>query len=149
MYEGGALGRSATLACHATDVPPTCLPLQTTAADGAVSRREALALLKHWYLTSTHSGTGKAEGGLATVGLGSTALSDGVALGGAVEGEEAARLWRDDGEFMGWVEGASGAARIAMELKVEKGQGNCLLLVWGRRRACLMDGCAWLGCCGQ
>ena len=87
------------------------------AADGSVGRREALALLRSWYLGSLlpqQPGLSPKRSSLVV----SPRSHHGAGGAGGGEEEEAARLWRDDAAFLGWVEGASGAARIAMELKV-------------------------------
>lgn len=70
------------------------------AADGSVGRTDGMALLKAWYLSSAAS-----QGG--TLSISDFASSAHVAA-----------PWEDDRAFLSWVEGASGAARIAMELKV-------------------------------
>lgn len=76
------------------------------AADTAVSREEAVALLQMWFLTSPPA---PAPTAIATRGV---VLSQ-VAAGGP----EAA--WSDDAAFLGWADGATGTARVAVELKVK------------------------------
>jgi acetyl-CoA carboxylase/biotin carboxylase 1 len=85
------------------------------AADAGVDRAEALALLRAWFLSSAQPAAGAGGGGAR----GGAAAAGGVELAPPGAGEDAAQaaLWRDDGAFMAWAEGASGAARIAMELK--------------------------------
>lgn len=74
-------------------------------ADGAVDAEEAVLMLRSWFASSQVAGHGSSTNG----GSGRVA---GVELAG-----DHGSLWQDDKAFMGWVESASGAARIAMELK--------------------------------
>lgn len=112
-----------------------------------MGRQEATALLKYWYLSSAtasasasphrsphyHHHSRKVGGASGAAGPGvrlaegnaaaPTAGADGGAAGTASEAvaAEDQRLWRDDAAFLAWVEGGSGAARIAMELKASPG----------------------------
>eukprot|EP00887_Chlorella_sp_A99_P005434 scaffold1.g5434.t1 len=102
------------------------------AADGSVARPAARALLRSWFLTSplaaAAAGGGGSSDGEEGGGEGGAprraprrAAPPGVLLAGARPGAEAEaaaeRLWQDDGAFLDWVEGGSGAARVALELK--------------------------------
>lgn len=118
-------------------LPPSCLephPLPpaagpSAAADAGISRQQALGLLRSWYLSTPHPGSPAAgEDGSALLGLGSAAGGAAVAsapagqvqASGAAEAAAAEQevAWADDAAFMEWVQGAGGAARVAMELRL-------------------------------
>ncbi|KAL4426359.1 hypothetical protein ABPG77_004653 [Micractinium sp. CCAP 211/92] len=111
------------------------------AADGSISRQQALGLLRSWYLSSPHPSPSAASGedggallGLDSAAAGSAGLRGTVAAAAAANGapagpEQAAGAaaaaaaeqegaWADDAAFMEWVQGAGGAARVAMELRL-------------------------------
>ena len=106
-----------------------------------MGRKEGVELLKSWYLSSAAARPGRGGKG-GNYGAGSAA---GVVLRGARApsnepspksptqqqqlvatgsgdaarwAEEEERIWKDDVAFLTWVEHASGAARVAMELRV-------------------------------
>jgi acetyl-CoA carboxylase/biotin carboxylase 1 len=79
------------------------------AADSSVTRENAVRLLRSWFLSSPRVGR---ESGETLAACASVEL----AVVGK-KGQEHESLWMDDGAFMAWVESATGAARIAMELK--------------------------------
>jgi hypothetical protein len=92
-----------------------------------VSRRQALALLRSWFATSPHDppsapesaygandahhSASKASNGGSNIELAQPAPFDDPGVAAAEQ------AWQDDTAFMAWAEGASGAARIAMELR--------------------------------
>lgn len=82
--------------------PPT-----TTAADESVSRRQATALLRSWYLSSPHDSP--ADG---------YAERDALAPAPTGPEAEAEADWQDDAAFMEWVQGGGGASRVALELRL-------------------------------
>jgi acetyl-CoA carboxylase/biotin carboxylase 1 len=100
-----------------------------SAADASVGRRQALELLRDWYLsTAVDPPTSPARGAAPTAAAAAAssscapaAATDGVQLActlAAGSGAAAAeRAWQDDGAFMAWAQGAGGAARIALELR--------------------------------
>ena len=76
------------------------------AADGGVlTKSDAIELLKSWFASSFTTTTGGGGGS----GGGRTAITNTNA--------NAEEIWSNDALFMAWIESASGAARIAMELK--------------------------------
>lgn len=113
---------------------PACLHPAPAAADAGISRHQALGLLRSWYLSTPHHGSPAAgEDGAALLGLDSAAGGsrppDAAAAGGPSDvvqakgaagaaAVERARAWADDAAFMEWVQGAGGAARVAMELRM-------------------------------
>lgn len=93
----------------------TCpTPSRPAAADESVSRHQALRMLRSWYL-STSDSTACALADSSSEGLASALAPAGPQAGTAAE-EQA--VWQDDGAFLEWVQGGSGAARIAMELRL-------------------------------
>ncbi|KAL4859471.1 Acetyl-CoA carboxylase 1 [Chlorella vulgaris] len=100
-----------------------------SAADASVGRRQALELLRGWYLsTSIDLPTSPARGAAPTAAAAAAssscapaAATDGVQLACTLAagsgGAAAERAWQDDGAFMAWAQGAGGAARIALELR--------------------------------
>lgn len=151
--EGGLLERCSILArttssaqsrlliCFLTHSPPACSSPNPAAADGSISRQQALGLLRSWYLSSPHPSPSAASGedggallGLDSAAAGSAGLRGTVAAAAAAHGapagpEQAAGAaaaaaaeqegaWADDAAFMEWVQGAGGAARVAMELRL-------------------------------
>jgi hypothetical protein len=80
--------------------------LLPAAADSGISRRQALALLRSWFLSSPHRSEAASDA------AGSNALAAGA------EGAAEERQWQDDAAFMEWAQGASGAGRVALELRV-------------------------------
>ncbi|KDD75664.1 hypothetical protein H632_c563p3 [Helicosporidium sp. ATCC 50920] len=82
-------------------------------ADPGLGRAAAREALKNWFLSSPLP---------AAPAVGSPQRGSGVVLPPASRrGEE---LWRNDGQFLEWVEGGSGAARVAMELKALRLQAS-------------------------
>ncbi len=85
-----------------------------------MGRQEALALLKNWYLSSSSSrqvpATAWDQAAEADAGAGASERQGARRAPLTEEGD--GDLWRDDLAFLSWVEGGSGAARIALELKV-------------------------------
>jgi len=85
-----------------------------SAADDIVGGDAAKTLLKSWFLTTPNSNSynnAATQGFLSnnnTTTITTTTIT--------INGEDAAG-WNDDACFMSWAEGASGAARIAVELK--------------------------------
>lgn len=106
-----------------------------------MGRKEGVQLLKSWYLSSAaarpgrggkgaHSAAGSASG-VVLRGAGapsnepspmSPTQQQQLAATGSGDAarwaEEDERMWKDDVAFLAWVEHASGAARVAMELRV-------------------------------
>lgn len=74
------------------------------AADSSITRDEAVGLLRSWFLSSPRVAR-EAVAACRDIEL---------AVGKGLEHES---RWTDDGAFMAWMESATGAARIAMELK--------------------------------
>lgn len=105
---------SRTAVCGIASYPPTAprcrmaelsLVQHVQAADDALTRDEARSLLQLWYLTSPPSPAATA------------APPRGVVLSHAVaDGPEYS--WADDDAFLGWADGPTGTARVAVELKV-------------------------------
>ena len=90
-------------------LPPPAAPSPAPAADESVSRRQALGLLRSWYLSTR-------AGGAAT---GALDLAPAGPPGGATApGDAEAAAWADDDAFMEWAEGGGGAARVALELRM-------------------------------
>jgi len=81
-------------------------------ADGTVTREETVRMLRSWFATSQvpRPADGAKNRIAAMVGVELACTQPGVS--------EAERLWQDDTAFMAWVESSSGAARIALELKL-------------------------------
>jgi hypothetical protein len=101
-----------------------CLPplFARAAADCTVSRRQALALLRGWYLSAPHdpppvssprtaspANCASSDGRIDGVELATPAGSDAAAA--------AERAWQDDAAFMAWAQGSGGGARVALELR--------------------------------
>lgn len=74
-----------------------------------ISRTEARAMLRSWFLSSPLPSVRKSNDSHRLVG---------VQLSIEEVSDENVALWNDDDVFMAWAESASGAARIAMELKI-------------------------------
>lgn len=79
------------------------------AADGSVSRADALRMLRSWFLSSPRPAPPAAASAGHPV--------QGVQLAPAEDESPGMQFWRDDAAFMAWAQGSNGAARIAMELK--------------------------------
>jgi hypothetical protein len=79
---------------------------RAAAADSGISRRQALALLRSWFFSSPHRSEAASDAG------------SGSALAAGAEGAAEERQWQDDAAFMEWAQGASGAGRVALELRV-------------------------------
>jgi len=76
------------------------------AADDAVSLADAKAMIRDWFLNSPRKETDDMAAAILVENVGAR-LSD----------AEAEAIWENDAEFLRWVEGPTGAARISLELR--------------------------------
>lgn len=104
------------------------------AADSEISRENAVSMLRSWFNSSFSAGNvvvpgrrSKSEEAIAHVQLAATsaAITNTSSITSSNSSStsslgEKEMAWESDGAFMSWVESASGAARIAIELKALK-----------------------------
>ena len=88
-------------------------------ADSSICRKDAVQLVRSWFASSmvvpATAAAAAANGNGSGVQLAPVDASSSSASSTSSTGQN--ELWQNDAAFMSWIESASGAARIAMELK--------------------------------
>ena len=88
-----------------------------------MGRAQAVELLRSWFASSPRAPLAHPSGQQPPVVLGQQSPGDPTPEEGeaASPAQRAERAWQDDAAFLQWVEGGSGAARVALELKALRG----------------------------